>query len=140
MGDNIIVEHHIYWHDDAKTILVMEARGDWTWDEARAFIEAQIEWMAQVDHRVHTVFVLNVSSLLPHGNLLLNLRQLIELQHPNEDLVVFTGNNQLMRTLIGALNRAAQIGSITTRYRYADTLEDGLREVERYLADKTASA
>jgi hypothetical protein len=120
------------WYDAGHTTILFHVEANWNWTDACEMVEAQIAMMNTVDHPVDTIFmmrdpdILKGAYALPSGNTLSQLRRLILMTHPNEQLVVFVGKNMLLEVLINTVSKVYKLAATTNQYRYVQTFDEAL--------------
>lgn len=126
-GDGYVIR----WYDDAESILMVEIARNWTWEEAHEVVGIVNETLFAADHNVATVYHLaNGVRALPRGGAALpNLRRLMLVDPPNEELIVFIGGGTLLRSFMGVVGKTYGLRAIVSKHRFVATLDEALQKV-----------
>src|SRR5215213_9729428 len=110
--------YRCYWYDEThKNVLVFELLSRWSWDDALEIVQLQGEEMARLPHKVHTIFHFERNvSWVPQGAAFSNLKQLMGMVYPNEDLVIFVGKNLLLEMFIRSVGSVYKLTNQMSRY------------------------
>jgi hypothetical protein len=122
----------IYWHDSDHTILVHEALGRWNWHEAHESLRIVNDTLWASTQGVCTIHFLKSFTTLPTGNALANLRRLMMIDPPNEQLVIIVGASSVMSVFLKTVLRAYQLTGSISKYHYVETFSDALRVIEQH--------
>jgi hypothetical protein len=120
----------VIWDNDAKTVILMTFEGRWTWEELTEAVVICNGMVESVSHHVHYILDRKGAHYTP-GNLLGNMKRIVNLFTPNEGLRIIVGENLLIKealSLFASLN-----GGAGFPYRHADTVE----EARAYLSRQT---
>lgn len=131
-GADAVETTRISWYDEAHTILMCDVFKRWTWDEAHKVITELNQWCSTVNHGVYTIYVFGSSAnLVPYGGSAIpNIRRLINTEHPNDQLIIFTNAGALVSRLINIAAQVYGLRSIVSKFRFVPNLEAALHEVE----------
>jgi hypothetical protein len=89
--------------------------------------------MATVNHGVHTIFWLHGIPTIPQGgSALANIRQLMSMQHPNEEMSIFIGVNRFGQALVDMVSKVYGMRDMLARYRFVASIEQALDEISDY--------
>ena len=115
----------IRWYDDAHTILLCEPPSNWTWDDAYTILKLMNGLCDTVEHGVYSVFYYRMThaSVLPKGNAVPHIRRLLNITHPNDELVIFVGANTFARRMIDMAGRLYGFRALVSDFRFVDTLD-----------------
>ncbi len=144
--DQVLQEGKCYrvsWYDTAHTIMLMEIFGPWTWEDAFASVPKINEWVAAETHPVYTVFYyhLTSTSLFPRGaNGLTNIRKLVEIDPPNEQLVFFVRQDSLTRQFMNIVSKTYGFRHFLKKYRFLSSLDEALAQIEQHKAAQKISS
>jgi hypothetical protein len=124
--------YRCYWHDEnKKQVLVFEALSRWTWEDAVEIVELQGTQMQTVPHKVHTIFQFERNvNWMPQGSAFSNLKRLMGMVHPNEDLIIFVGKNLLLEIFIRAVGNVYKFANHMNRYHFVHTMEEALALID----------
>ena len=118
----------VTWDNEANTIILMTFEGRWTWDELQEAVNLCNGMVESVPHHVHYILDRKGAHYTP-GNLLENMRKIINLFTPNEGLRMIVGENPLIKEailLFTKLNKGQMFP-----YRHADTVEEARAYLEK---------
>lgn len=133
--------YRIYWYDADRSILMADITDRWTWPDATKCIEKMNEVIAAAIPRpVYVVyhFVPGVSAIPQEGSALSNIKRMLVVDNPNEQLIIMIGTNTFLRILVEI---AAQLGgprSPIAKYRFVATLDAALTEIRAHKARITS--
>jgi hypothetical protein len=127
-------KYTISWYDAEKTILLCEVKERWSWDEAHALISEMNQWCSTVKHGVYSLFHFQRNaSLLPQGKTAIsNMRKLISIEHPNDQLLIFIGASTLVATLANIAGQVYGMRKIMARVRFISALDEALNVIEQH--------
>jgi hypothetical protein len=111
----------VRWDNDDKTIILMMLVGRWTWDELEDGVLLSNDMIESSPYHVHFILDRQGGHWTP-GNLLANIRRIVDLFVPNEGYTVIVMDNPIVKEMLhlfGTLN-----GGTGFRYRYMNTLEE----------------
>ncbi|HRF95909.1 MAG TPA: hypothetical protein PLZ51_11970, partial [Aggregatilineales bacterium] len=130
--------YRIGWFDAGRTIAVLEIRGPWIWDEAFDIIPYLNKQVASVGHPVYTIYEYNSKSMafLPRGGSILNIRRLVEIDPPNEQLVVFVKHDSLTRSFVNIIFKVYGLRQIVHKYRFVATWEEAMTQIDQHRASQ----
>ena len=124
----------IYWDNDDKTIVRLDFRDSWTWDEAEAAVAKNTRMLDSVDHTVHAILDMSQSVDAP-PLALTHTRNLIAKRHPRSGITVLVGANDVLSTFWKVFVQAYGRLVRADRYGFAQTAE----EARQLIASKSAS-
>jgi len=125
----------VEWHSSDKKICVITVLEDnWDWEIAVEAIQKQVELCETVEHPVHVVFHFKVRSNIPRQGAFQNLPRLMKYRAPNEDLGIFVGFNAMLSMLLQTAGKIYGLRELVAKYRFVDTMQEALAEIERYEA------
>lgn len=138
--DEVLQEGHCFrlsWYTKDHSIILLEIFDAWTWDDAMRFIPNLNKLIEAQTHPVYSLYYYHVShaSLFPKGFAgTSNLRRLVEMDPPNEALVIFIRQDMLTRQFISIVTRTFRLNR--SKYRFVATLEDALALVEKHISNQ----
>ena len=125
------------WYNEEKTIiLVRSLERSWGWDEATEAIHDQIALAESVDHPVNIIFHFEERPAMPVEGALKTLEKLMSMRAKNEALSVFVNINVIFKTLLNNAGKIYRFGDLLAMYRFVDTIEEALAEIEKYEAQQ----
>lgn len=94
----------LYWDDDARTVMLLEVRGSWTWDELYATVTKIKKVTDNADREIGAILDLSEGLKLPGGGFLnkeaYNMAQkLLKLGEGGTGPVVVVGVNPVIRAI-----------------------------------------
>ena len=121
----------VTWDDAAKTVLLLDFTGTWTWadyDAARAAVNATLD---PVKYRVAMIVDFHDSQYVPR-DILMHARHALDTSHPVLDTYVLVGANTFLRHIYQLLERAFPL--LTARYAvlFAGTRDDARAQLAAY--------
>ncbi|MCC7208458.1 MAG: hypothetical protein IT323_14210 [Anaerolineae bacterium] len=122
----------IYWHDADHNILVHEATGRWSWDEAHQSLRIVNETVFANARPTCTVHWMHQYTTLPPGNALANLRRLMVADPPNEELVIIVGASSMLMAFLRTVLRAYGMAGAISKYHYVEAFPDALHIIEEH--------
>lgn len=132
----------VSWASADKGVIVMEIKQQWNWEEAIIAVETiNTAVLTQQPHSVYTVYIYQMrhTPLFSTGVKLTNLRRLIEMDPPNEQLVIFVRTDGLMRRFIGILSKTYGLRHILKKYHFVATWEEAIATIDNHRAILSAS-
>lgn len=130
--------YNLYWHDDARTIIVLNITQSWTWDQAHHVALAINHKIVESGNDVFTIFQFNrnVTMMPTGGSVFTNIKNLMMTDLEQEKLVFFVAGSNILRHFMNVLGTMSMFKSTFARYRFADSLEAALAEIEAYLKEQ----
>lgn len=131
----------VSWLSDQRDIALMEIKKQWNWQEAIVAVEIINKAVMAQPHPVYTVYIYQMKNtpLFPTGVKLTNLRRLIEIDPPNEQLVIFVRTDGLLRRFVYILSKTYGLRHILKKYQFVDTWQQALEAIQRHRATQGAS-
>lgn len=131
----------VSWLSGDKDIIVMEIKQQWDWEEAIIAVETINHAVMAQPNPVYTVYIYQMrhTPLFPTGVKLGNLRRLIEIDPPNEQLVIFVRTDGLMRRFIGILSKTYGLRHILHKYHFVATWDEARAVIDKHRAHHPAS-
>lgn len=131
----------VSWLSDQRDIALMEIKQQWNWQEAIVAVEIINKAVMAQSHPVYTVYIYQMKNtpLFPTDIKLTNLRRLIEIDPPNEQLVIFVRADGLLRRFVYILSKTYGLRYILKKYQFVDTWEQALALIQHHRATQNAS-
>lgn len=135
--DEVIAETdvtRVSWYDSQKTIAVLEIKQQWRWEDAYPSVSKLNEIVMAQPHPVYTIYYYQMAKtpLFPKGVHLANLRKLVEINPPNEQLVIFIRSDKLLYNLIMIVSKTYGLRHIFQKYRFLNAWQDALAEIQKH--------
>ncbi|MDW8298476.1 MAG: hypothetical protein RML95_03975 [Anaerolineae bacterium] len=131
----------IGWYDPEQTILVLQVLDRWTWADAVLSIAGVLDptITAKAPQPVYTIITHDrYARFLPKGgNPLAALRRILQTDSPNEALVVFVRQADVIRSFLGAVIRVYKFTNADAKYRFVESFEQALAEIAAHKAKTT---
>lgn len=136
-----MMPYTISWYNDEHSILVVDIRGEVSWEAWHNTVDQVGRQIQTVNHRVDLIIDDHMG--MPKGNPLPHLRQTLEALNriENLDMIIATGH-QRSTAVVAAMNDIASrlIQSEMKENHYLDTLEDALKLIRQHrVGNNTAS-
>ncbi|MCU0513545.1 MAG: hypothetical protein MUE40_13370 [Anaerolineae bacterium] len=124
--------YRLSWYNAEHTMIVLEIFDRWTWDEALVAVPLLNRLIEEAGQPVYSLYYYRVShlSLFPRGTGLSNLRRILELDPRNEKLVFFIHQDAITRQFITLLSRVYGLRQMLHKYRFVDTWEEALHQID----------
>lgn len=131
----------VSWLSGDKDIIVMEIKQQWDWQEAITAVEIINKAVMAQPNPVYTVYIYQMrhTPLFPTGVKLGNLRRLIEIDPPNEQLVIFVRTDGLMRRFIGILSKTYGLRHILHKYHFVSNWDEAQALINKHRAKQSSS-
>lgn len=128
----------IRWQDDEHTVLLCEIKKRWSWESAHDSVTLMNDECGKVTHGVYTVYhYLDNIPLLPKGgSAIANIRQLMAVESPNDELYLFVGRNLFLSQLINIASKTYGLRDVVARFRFVNTIEEALTLIEQHKQEK----
>ncbi|GAB4515954.1 MAG: hypothetical protein OHK0046_20260 [Anaerolineae bacterium] len=126
------LHYNLYWHDE--TILVVEVRDQWTWDDVTLWTQALKRMIRSVEHPVYVVihFMNDAAAVMPRStSVFSNLKyMMLSAALPQERMVVMVNPNKLMRGFMSILARAYDLQRVFDKYTFTATFDEALVRIQ----------
>jgi hypothetical protein len=73
----------MYWEDQEKTILICKVNGPWKWEEYHLALDAIVEMIASVPHRVDLITLRGSGTAMPKGSSVPHYMRAARIMPPN---------------------------------------------------------
>jgi len=120
------------WLDEQKTILLVKALSEWTWNDAYSALTDHLKQLESVSHDVYSIYDLSAAPKHPVGLTVPHLKYAMSAQRPNQKLTIFVGLGFELQMLFRVTQQAFQLGAVYRTYRFANTLDEALRMIEAH--------
>ncbi|MCE7946694.1 MAG: hypothetical protein DYG88_04610 [Chloroflexi bacterium CFX4] len=120
------------WYDAERTILVVEAEQGWTWDEALVVIMEVVNpaIQARAPEPIYSIYH-HRTRYFPEGRGALSaLRRMISVNVPNERLLIFVRQSEVLNTLLEVALRAFRMFSHLAHTHFVQTFEQALTIIQ----------
>jgi hypothetical protein len=112
----------VSWHDEAKTIIRLDFDPDWTFDDLRAIDLDTDVMLDEAGQKVCMIADLSKARVVPRNLPITRMREVLDLAHPNTDIIVAVGMGPMVRMMLETILRIA--GGAKDRLRFAATMAD----------------
>jgi hypothetical protein len=126
------MNHTCEWLDESKTILLITALPNGSWEAAYQAVEDQMKHIASVKHNVYTIYDLTHASKLPQGVALPNLQRLMTKRQPNQALTIYVGVGYLVQKFMEMARSMFGLNSIFNSYRFVSSVDEALQVVNEH--------
>jgi hypothetical protein len=89
----------VLWDNDAKTIILNEAEGHWTWDEYHQGVDQIVAMMRSVTHRVDLITVSLPNATMPKGSVVPHFQRALRLLPENAGQLYVVNKDPISRGL-----------------------------------------
>jgi hypothetical protein len=96
---------HVYWDDEAHTIIRTKSEGAWTWDEYHRAMDEINRLMREVSHRVDLINIRNPASTMPGGAVLPRFGRALHTLPDNFGVIILVSNSVFARAMIGLFSQ-----------------------------------
>lgn len=116
----------LYWDDDARTVMLMEVRDQWTWDELTETLNKVKRVTDTAGYEIGAILDLGPSLRIPGGTIftpgaLTYARKVLQMSEGGSGPVVVVGGGPVIKTIAGAV-KALDAGAVS-KVRFADTVD-----------------
>ena len=118
---------HVSWGNDAKTYVVFEFDGDWTWEEYYKGRKKGIEFADQVPHVVNLIVDYTNSSMFPR-NMLSHFGSSMDHNPKEFDIAVIVSESAFVVAMLNVLSKIRKNG----KFRVAKTRAEGVKIIEEW--------
>ncbi len=125
----------VYWWDENQSILIIELLAPWSWEVMYDLVKRTNKLLDEMEHETFSIlYVHELAGQFPKDNQLSikHISRLINLDPSKEELVFFTGNIQFLKMLLKITNTVHQLTQKTSKYHYANSVEDALAEIQAH--------
>lgn len=126
--------YRIIWLNPEKSIIVFEIKMQWRLEDALVGVRLLNDTVMQAEHPVYTIYHYKIKgiSFFPRGVGLSSLRRLVEIDPPNEQLVIFIRADGLIRNLIRVISKSYGLRHIFQKYHYVETWAEAISTIEKH--------
>ena len=93
------------WDDPAKTIMICNSEGKWTWEEYHKTLTDIVELFKQTNHRVDLIIMRGEQATMPSGSPMPHFQRALRIMPPNVGLVVLVNTNGFARALVSMFSK-----------------------------------
>lgn len=123
----------IYWQDAEHTILVLDVKGGWDWEQAFAALTHFNQTLYDTPHPTYSLLMFREgTSVVPSGLTLPNVRDLMAMHPPLEQLVILVNPGTFIQSMIQTASRTFGLRAIFGRYRFVNTLAEALQLIQTH--------
>ena len=128
----------LYWDDDARTTMLLEFEGRWTWEQLFEQLAVAKQVGDKADYVIGAIVNISDGVSLPGGSLLNptnfeNAKKLLEMGSSGTGPIVIAGDNRMLRT---AYNTMARLNaSAVENIFFASSLEGARRLLRERLPE-----
>jgi hypothetical protein len=131
--------YRVYWYDDEKSIVVCEIEQAWTWNDAYAALDELNLLSTSVTHGVYTIFHFHeMTSGLPKGSAIPNIKNLANTDKPNDQLTFFVGFSRLLEGLMNITGNLYRIKTVASKLRFVGSFEAALDQIQQHKRTRAA--
>lgn len=120
------------WLDDDRTIIRLDVSGKWSWQEAVEVVMRMNEVVAATPHDLYTIIQFRNRSFLPEAGSIGPLRRLIEINNPNEQLIILVNAGDFITKLSALISKTYGLMAIFGKFRFAHTLDEALAMIANH--------
>lgn len=120
------------WHDAERTILIVEAEQGWTWEEALVVIIEVVNptIQARAPEPIYSIYH-HRTRYFPEGRGALSaLRRMISVNVPNERLLIFVRQSEVINTFLEVALRAFRMFSHLAHTHFVQTFEQAMAIIQ----------
>lgn len=110
------------WFDEGKTVIRLDLREAWTWEEFAQAYDEVLYLMLRNEQTIHCIIDLGERTTLPHGNPWTLLRRMANITPCNDGLVIHVGGGKIIESMRVAF--AERFGNGPDCVRFVDTLDE----------------
>lgn len=127
----------IRWYDDARTILLVHVQKPWKWEDAHEGIGVVNDTIRATAHNVYTVYYFEKQvPMVPKGPAFANLRSIMAVDLPNEQLLIFVGGSMILKRFIDIVGKVYGIGQAVSKFKFVSTLDEAAALIAAHKAEK----
>lgn len=130
-------EHYqIGWHNEDETILVIDGKAGWTWDDAHNCVKQAntIVSGAHQQRRIFTIYHFNEGAhLMPNeGQAIPNLYRLMKNDPGEDELIIYVARLNLIGKMMQSALKVYGALPIANKYRFVNTFKEALDIIEAH--------
>jgi len=123
----------IHWQDTEHTILVLDVRGEWDWEQAFAALAHFNQTLYDTPYPTYSLLKFREgTNIVPSGLTLPNVRDLMAMHPPLEQLVILVNAGTFIQSMIQTASRTYGLRAIFGRYRFVNTLDEALQLIQSH--------
>ena len=127
-----------HWYDDEHRVIVLHYEGNWSWEELGNNLRAMHELPDAAEGDLIILVDMSQTSVLPHGNVLMQGRAIFNQVPQNVSNVVFVLESRLIKSFVALVFE--MMPSWHNRLQFARTLEEAQRLVEEATVKQATKA
>jgi hypothetical protein len=128
-GENFAV----YWQDAERSILVLDVFAQWDWAQAFAALTQFNNILYATPYPTYSLLIFrDGTGAVPKGISLPNVRDLMAMNPPLEQLVILVGAGSFIQTMVSTVSKMYGLKAIFGRYRFVESPNAALRLVEQH--------
>jgi hypothetical protein len=121
----------ICWQDAERTILVIDVFDQWDWAQAFDALTSFNQILYSTPYPTYALLVFRAgTSAVPKGITLPNVRDLMAMNPPFEQLTILVGAGSFIQTMAITVSKMYGLRAIFGKYRFVESIEAGLRLIE----------
>ncbi|MBZ0293489.1 MAG: hypothetical protein K8L99_13055 [Anaerolineae bacterium] len=124
---------HTFWDDDQKTIIQIQSKGQWTWEEFHKSLDQTVEMIESVDHRVDVINVECPGAVMPPGPPIIHFQRVTRLFENFSGLYITVITSSLSLMIMRTFTRLPMI-TVPDSFRAVNYLNEAYALIE---ADRT---
>jgi hypothetical protein len=127
--------YRIYWVNEQQTILCLEARNPWSWQDALDALNISNDILQEIPPEVDTFTIIHFLqgvSFIPDGRAATRLHELLLADTEFEKLVIFVGSEGLLFDMLKIVSRVYGLQRLFTRFRFVRSFTDALSLIDSY--------
>jgi hypothetical protein len=118
--------HQTSWLDDDQTIIRLEVSGKWSWQDAVEVVMRVNTIIAATSHDLYTIIQFRNRGFLPEAGSIGPLRRLIDVNNPNEKLIILINAGDFITKLCALISKTYGLMAIFGKFRFVQTLDEAL--------------
>jgi len=123
----------IYWQDAERTMLVLDVRGQWDWGQAFAALAHFNQTLYDTPYPTYSLLKFREgTNIVPSGLTLPNVRDLMAMHPPLEQLVILVNAGTFIQSMIQTASRTYGLRAIFGRYRFVNTLDEAFQLIQAH--------
>jgi hypothetical protein len=123
----------IYWQDAERTILVLDVTDQWDWVQAYAALTSFNETLYATHYPTYSLLIFRTGmSIVPKEITLPNVRDLMAMNPPLEQLVILVGAGMFIQSMAETVTKMYGLRAIFARYRFVKTIDEALKLIEAH--------
>lgn len=96
---------HVFWDDEAQSVIRSEGEGHWTWEEYHQSLGQIVEMVKSVNHRVDLITLRRPGSVAPPSSGMPHYQRAMRVLPENTGLNVIINTNTVARSIANIFTR-----------------------------------